>query len=193
MGYIETLELGGLTFGNPGFCNTSVEAHIDAQDAKRRNKRFLNALWAAYPDTKPVNVPLDPRIADAIPNKSDFNRLEHLAAERAKAAEQYARIVKAHAPISERTIKTVADWFGLLPSDLTGRSRISYIISARFVAMRLLFDVQQYGTRRFSYPMIGRFFGGRDHSTVLHALRTFDDRARAYPEMIEAYEALKDA
>ena len=40
--------------------------------------------------------------------------------------------------------------------------------------------------------MIGAFFGGRDHSTVIHAIKTFDDRARAYPEMIEAYEALKD-
>lgn len=196
MGYIETIELGGYTFGNPGFRNTSVDAFIDEQDAKKRNKKFLTALWNAYPSIKPVQAKLDPRIADSIPQRhdrpSEYDRLQQLAEQRARAAAEYAKVVKAHAPISEHTIEAVAKWFNLSPSDLTGRSRISYIVSARFVAMKLLHEIEQCGVRRFSYPMIGRFFGGRDHSTVIHAIRTFHDRARAYPEMLEAYEALKD-
>ena len=42
-----------------------------------------------------------------------------------------------------------------------------------------------------STPDIGRLFGGRDHTTVLHALKAVSKRAKKFPDMVETIEAFK--
>jgi len=54
-------------------------------------------------------------------------------------------------------------------ADVMGRSRYQYIVDVRHLAMVEV-------SKRFpwmSYPQMGRLFGGRDHSTIMHALRKF--------------------
>ena len=54
-------------------------------------------------------------------------------------------------------------------ADVMGRSRYQYIVDVRHLAMVEV-------AKRFpwmSYPQMGRLFGGRDHSTIMHALRKF--------------------
>ncbi len=54
-------------------------------------------------------------------------------------------------------------------ADVMGRSRFQYIVDVRHLAMVEV-------SKRFpwmSYPQMGRLFGGRDHSTIMHALRKF--------------------
>jgi hypothetical protein len=54
-------------------------------------------------------------------------------------------------------------------ADVMGRSRYQYIVDVRHLAMVEV-------SKRFpwmSYPQMGRLFGGRDHSTVMHALKKF--------------------
>lgn len=61
----------------------------------------------------------------------------------------------------------IAHWAAihcLKPIDLTGKSRNRYIVKVRQMAMYEMRRQLQY-----SFPMIGRMFGGRDHTTVLHA------------------------
>ncbi len=41
-----------------------------------------------------------------------------------------------------------------------------------------------------SYPVIGRHLGGRDHSTVIHAVQTVDKRRREDPRFRRMVEAL---
>lgn len=61
----------------------------------------------------------------------------------------------------------VAKRHGISPLDITGRSRALPIVEARRAAM-----IETYLTRLdLSTPSIGREFGGRDHTTVLHAVR----------------------
>jgi chromosomal replication initiator protein len=36
---------------------------------------------------------------------------------------------------------------------------------------------------KWSLPRIGQFFGGRDHTTVLHSLRRMEDRAARDPDL----------
>ena len=52
------------------------------------------------------------------------------------------------------------------PADITGTGRHARLVMARQAAM--------YVCRRhlgLSYPELGRAFGGRDHSTVIHAVK----------------------
>lgn len=58
----------------------------------------------------------------------------------------------------------VANRFGFTVDQLRSRSRKSNVVWARHVAMWLAREK----TRR-SFPAIGRTFGNRDHSTVMHA------------------------
>ena len=54
-------------------------------------------------------------------------------------------------------------------ADVMGRSRFQYIVDVRHLAMVEV-------SKRFpwmSYPQMGRLFGGRDHSTIMSALRKF--------------------
>ncbi len=62
--------------------------------------------------------------------------------------------------------KTVAEHFSLKQADLLSERRTRAIARPRQIAMYLC---KQHTTR--SYPDIGRRFGGRDHTTVLHASR----------------------
>jgi chromosomal replication initiator protein len=65
--------------------------------------------------------------------------------------------------------KVVAEHYSLKQADLLCEKRTRAIARPRHVAMYL---AKQLTTR--SYPDIGRRFGGRDHTTVLHAVKRID-------------------
>lgn len=65
--------------------------------------------------------------------------------------------------------KTVADYFKIKVSDLFSKKRTRQIARPRQVAMWLAKNLTSQ-----SYPSIGEAFGGRDHTTVLHAVRTIE-------------------
>ncbi|HWQ86766.1 MAG TPA: chromosomal replication initiator protein DnaA [Brevundimonas sp.] len=66
--------------------------------------------------------------------------------------------------------KTVADHFSLKQADLLSERRTRAVARPRQIAMWLC---KQHTTR--SYPDIGRRFGGRDHTTVLHGVRKIEE------------------
>jgi chromosomal replication initiator protein len=69
----------------------------------------------------------------------------------------------------ENIQKTVADYFRIKVGDLFSKKRSRPIVRPRQVAMWLAKNLTSQ-----SYPSIGEAFGGRDHTTVLHAVRTID-------------------
>ena len=76
------------------------------------------------------------------------------------------------APVDAQTIMdTSARYFGITMDDLTGASRVATIASARQIAMYLCRELTD-----LSLPKIGHKFGGRDHSTVLHAVRKINEK-----------------
>jgi chromosomal replication initiator protein len=62
--------------------------------------------------------------------------------------------------------KTVAEYFKIRISDLTSKSRSRSVTRPRQIAMSLAKELTSH-----SLPEIGDGFGGRDHTTVLHACR----------------------
>ena len=63
--------------------------------------------------------------------------------------------------------KTVADYYKIKVADMHSKKRTRVIARPRQVAMFLAKDLTP-----MSLPAIGEAFGGRDHTTVLHACRT---------------------
>ena len=63
-------------------------------------------------------------------------------------------------------IAQTASYFGLTIDDLCGQSRSRVLVTARQIAMYLCRELTE-----MSLPKIGQQFGGRDHTTVMHANR----------------------
>jgi chromosomal replication initiator protein len=63
-------------------------------------------------------------------------------------------------------IAATAEYFGVTIDDLCGQSRSRVLVTARQIAMYLCRELTD-----LSLPKIGQTFGGRDHTTVMHAER----------------------
>ena len=66
--------------------------------------------------------------------------------------------------------KTCSDYFGIKLDDLKAKTRKKEIVNARHVAMYFCKEFTNH-----SLKSIGYHFGGRDHSTVIHAVQTVND------------------
>lgn len=75
----------------------------------------------------------------------------------------------------------VATKHGLSHDDLVSDDRRRPVAWPRQEAMWLARQqLTAYGAHRYSLPQIGSYFGGRDHTTVIHAVREHEKRlARA--------------
>jgi len=88
----------------------------------------------------------------------------------------------------DRIQRAVCEIFSLTPTDMVSKRRARVIARPRQVAMYLCKKL----TKR-SLPDIGRRFGGRDHTTVMHAVKRIDQlRAEdaSFNAQIEAVETL---
>ena len=81
--------------------------------------------------------------------------------------------------------KTVADHFAMKQVDLLSERRTRAVARPRQIAMYLC---KQHTTR--SYPDIGRRFGGRDHTTVLHGVRKIEELLASDEQIAKDVEAL---
>jgi len=70
----------------------------------------------------------------------------------------------------ENIQKTVAEYYKLRVNDMLSRRRTRSIARPRQMAMALAKNLTEH-----SLPEIGEAFGGRDHTTVLHACRKIDE------------------
>ncbi|MGY1436831.1 chromosomal replication initiator protein DnaA [Streptomyces reniochalinae] len=84
-----------------------------------------------------------------------------------------------------------ADYFGLTVDDLCGSSRSRVLVTARQIAMYLCRELTD-----LSLPKIGGQFGGRDHTTVMHADRKIRalmaERRSIYNQVTELTNRIKN-
>ena len=78
----------------------------------------------------------------------------------------------------EHIQKTVADYYKIKVADMHSKKRTRVIARPRQVAMWLAKELTP-----MSLPAIGEAFGGRDHTTVLHAYRTIADLRLGDPQL----------
>jgi len=82
----------------------------------------------------------------------------------------------------ENIQKTVADYFKVRVAELLSQRRNRSIARPRQVAMALAKELTQH-----SLPEIGDAFGGRDHTTVMHACKRIRDLRETDQRMREDY------
>jgi chromosomal replication initiator protein len=85
-----------------------------------------------------------------------------------------------------RIINTVADYYNLTSQQLTGRIRTNQIAMARHIAMyliRTLLDVP--------FLKIGALFGGKDHSTVMNAVKKVEKSLKVDEAIATAVDQLE--
>lgn len=79
-----------------------------------------------------------------------------------------------------RIIDLMARMHGVTYADVLGRSRRrERIIPARQAAICAVKEWETINGRLMSLPQLGRLFGGRDHTTVLHAMQKRGYREKA--------------
>ncbi len=135
------------------------------------------------------NIDVDPRVVELLAHRIDsnirklegaLNRLAALAQLDNKTVSMQAarQLLQDQIDVTSTSrvecgsiIETVADYYRLSVDDLLSRSRKREIASARQTAMYLCRELTNE-----SYASIGSRFGGRDHSTVIHAHKKVTDR-----------------
>ena len=83
--------------------------------------------------------------------------------------------------------QAICDSFGLTPAELLSSGRAQRLVWPRQVAMYLARELTDQ-----TLPAIGRAFGGRDHTTVMHACRRTAERIASDPEANRLVRDLTD-
>ncbi len=86
----------------------------------------------------------------------------------------------------ENIQKTVADYYKIKVADMYSKKRPTSIARPRQIAMYLAKELTQK-----SLPEIGELFGGRDHTTVLHAVRKISAERQQLTELNQQLHVLE--
>lgn len=135
-----------------------------------------------------LNISLPPEVAKLLAEKIDsnvrelegalnrFNAMSALNGQNLNIdlVESALRTIvpeKSRAITIELIQKTVAEKYGMSVRELVGKRRNQSVVLPRQIAMYLCRKLTTC-----SFPEIGALFGGRDHSTVVYAIRSIDER-----------------
>ena len=92
-------------------------------------------------------------------------------------------------PITPQVIlEATSKMFGIPVEEIIGKKRQRPLVAARQVAMYVIRDLTD-----LSYPAIAREFGGRDHTTVIHAVEKITNQMKQPPAHLRpGHRALPD-
>ncbi|MBW6454361.1 MAG: chromosomal replication initiator protein DnaA [Trueperaceae bacterium] len=85
-------------------------------------------------------------------------------------------------------LRVTAQHFGVAVDDLCSKGRRQELVQARQVAMFLIREMTSH-----SYPEIGQFFGGRDHSTVMYAVQKVGEQVGGDADLARHIRQIQDA
>lgn len=85
-------------------------------------------------------------------------------------------------------VKAVSDHYGVDVAEVVSKRRQERVVKPRQIAMMLCKQMTPH-----SYPSIGRAFGGKDHTTVIHAVRKYERLIRDDPALTEEVALIKHA
>ena len=158
---------------------------IIRKKARRRNIHMPDAVvdWLA------ATVETNARELEGVITKVDAY-CQDLGVEIDLAAARAALCPDSHVERERVTIPAivsqVCDHFGVTKSAIHGKRRTKSIAFPRQVCMHLARDLTDH-----SLGEIGRAFGGRDHTTVLHSTRRIEALRQDDPDLTATLEALK--
>jgi chromosomal replication initiator protein len=86
-----------------------------------------------------------------------------------------------HTVTTEMVIRAVSNYFGLKPAQLKARNNSRLIAQPRQIAMYIAKQIT-----RQSLPQLGKDFGGKHHTTVLHSIRKIEGLRKKDPQISAA-------
>jgi hypothetical protein len=89
-------------------------------------------------------------------------------------------------PTIKNIQNVVANHFDISVMDMVSARRTKNLILPRHVALYLTKDMTE-----FSYPVIGRYFGGRDHATIIHAVNKIEARLQVEQDLKRTVDGLR--
>jgi hypothetical protein len=137
------------------------------------NPKFVKRVWAKRREQEllaRIEREKDRRRKEEEENQAQRERMKREVARRealAVEAEQIDSIDFNGSLFAKDIISIVAHHHGLTYADVIGPNRARNIIKARDYAIRAVADARP----DWSLPHLGRIFGGRDHTTILHSLK----------------------
>ncbi|HET9027063.1 MAG TPA: chromosomal replication initiator protein DnaA [Trueperaceae bacterium] len=84
-------------------------------------------------------------------------------------------------------LKRTADHFGVKPDDVRGKGRRQELVVPRQIAMFLIRELTTH-----SYPEIGGYFSGRDHSTVMYAVQKIQNTSDSDSDLARAVRSIRE-
>jgi chromosomal replication initiator protein len=85
----------------------------------------------------------------------------------------------------DNILRVVADHYKLSYNDLKGKKRTKNIAFPRQIAMFIAREITEYSTTELGFE-----FGGRDHTTVMHACQRIDERLKLDPNLESSIQLL---
>jgi chromosomal replication initiator protein len=89
---------------------------------------------------------------------------------------------------AEAIIRKVGDYYGVTVAQIKGKRRDKALVTARQVAMHLVREMTSS-----SLPEIGRLFGGKDHTTVIHACQKIKATMKDDPKLTHSLRELTES
>ena len=168
-------------------CVKILEKQIENEGLKIDN--FDPAVLYFYADKFSNNVrELDGAFNRLIFYVSQIKQVEKITLDVAiEAAQNITGIKNVATQLSEtKIINVVADYYNLVPSQLTGKVRTGQLALARHVAMYLI-------RNNIDVPLskIGNIFGGRDHTTVMNGIMKVENMLKTDEPLKAAIEELQ--
>ena len=88
--------------------------------------------------------------------------------------------------IIKEVTNIVCDYYSLLEDEIKEKTRKREIVQARQIAMKLSYEL----CKNAPLSYIGKKLGGKDHATVLYAIRTVSNLIESDREYRKEYEAI---
>lgn len=181
----EYMEPKGLSPDTPAFDDVSAQA-IKRFDATVGSARLFEALMKAQgKDPGPIQLPVRPTLRTK-PRKPKILITREEAHTPACCpmcgAPKQPQMMVAHIQ------QAVTAYYGLSGEAMTSARRAKELAHPRQVAMYLSSELTGK-----SLPEIGRRFGGRDHTTVIYAIKAVKRRIETDPEIATDVAALRES
>lgn len=163
-------------------CVPSVVADLHKAHMARL-KRFQIAAASAKPAPPPIEPPVK------IPSKQTWEDRQRAIPIPKGPWFSIVKMdeVKREYPSIQEIQAACAKHYGVTRHDITSKRRTANIVMPRMVGVYLAKTM----TPR-SYPEIGRMFGGRDHTTAIHAFRKIEFLLKTDGDLAEAVASIKE-
>lgn len=87
----------------------------------------------------------------------------------------------------EKILKQVCEFFSLKKEDILGKRRQRELVHPRQISMYLIKHEMNY-----SFPLIGRTLGGKDHTTIMHGVKKIEKELTKNPQTQREVSLIKE-